>query len=302
VVQEENLKSLRWSWARNQMANPKYIGLLFCLLTIKVAAFPIDEFKYFINTKPTIEKFAFRLKSSKYVSNSRIGDVYRPFVFVFQENKAFSLVEDRRKYDPFIKINFDGQFENQYWRRFNSNDFVTAQVDRPSQRTGIFDPQISHIGIALDALNFGIQDLWLNRVTWEGNNFTGSNMIGARIEGQIALGPQDVPIHLALKYIFRGVSYNYRTSYEFDKSRGLPEFFPSRIKVDYIDGSKTSETTDYQIDTAVFSGRELTLADVNYTNLIDTNSLHFISTNAAFFVVQNKENGLTTIEPVPHAK
>ena len=297
-----NFKSKRIGDITFLLTRILYIIGIFYLPITSGRAFPIDQFKSFINTKPTIERFSFRVEGNKYIL-AEATNANRLFTFVYQPNRAFSLIENMSTYDHNMRLGFSGQFENQFWHRWNSNDVITAEINSNTQPSGLFKPEFSDLGIPLDALNFGILDLGLNGVTWNGMSFVClSNVNGAEIEGQLALDATGTPEHLFMKYTYQGKSYQYRTSYEFDKSRGLPEFFPSEIKIEFVTKLTNVLISDYHVDSAVFSARQLSLSDVDYANLIDSNSLHFVETNGGTILLQKNKNGTEKIVPVIDAE
>jgi hypothetical protein len=268
-------------------------------------SFPIDQFTDFINNKPTVEKLVFRIKTTKYVIPEATEDTARQFHLTFDQNGAFELIENGKSYITNAPIRFWGRYGTLYWRVFNSNDVITteAPVSRAHLRS-TSDPYPSingNLGIGLDALNLGIIDLDYGHLTWSGMSFTGSSRIGAKIEGQLLIDQHGQPSGMQMLYNYNGNSYQYRTQYEFDRSRGLPDYFPSRIKIEALGKSGPKLVSDYEIVEASFSRRKLELADVAYSSLLSSNSSHFVFSNDTTYAVKRLPSGAARLQRVVSA-
>jgi hypothetical protein len=167
-------------------------------------------------------------------------------------------------------------------------DYVDVLTVETTSPTGLFDPRYNEINIGLDGLNFGIANLGENGVVWNGLNFIcASNIAAVRITGHLHLDANGIPSYILMEYNYLGADFHYKASYTFDENKVLPEFFPAQIIV-----------SDYQIEKAKLSDRNLTLNDVDYTNLITKDSVHFISTNTGIVFVNHDSTGKEKLTPV----
>lgn len=279
-------------------------GLIF-LYGANACGFPIEEFKQFINTKPTIEQFEFRMSSSRFKLSGVDKDTDRIFQLIYQHGTGFSLVEDARAYHPSSMRFFWGQFGDLYWTTFGPNKVVTATWQGNGTPTlGTQGPAalaLLSLGMAQDALNLGICDLGANGGHWEGLSFScPSNLTGAKIQGQLQLDDGGKPAHLLATYAYAGVAYHYRVSYDFDVSGRLPDFFPARISIENLDSPQPVRTTEYKIGRLNFSHRQLSFNDVDYTRSMNTNlpwpPEYFVFSNRTVYAVKAKQNGIKELE------
>jgi hypothetical protein len=275
------------------------------LFAASAYAFPIDEFKRFVNSKPTVEDFQFRVKTIKSKRSDVDKDAYRVFALTYQAGVGFSLVEDSRGNEKAALVPrlFYGQYQGRYWHTFNSKDVVTAAVeafDRPPlQDPGPVGVALGSLGIALDALNFGIFDLGENGVRWEGMSFTcSSNLNGVSLDGHLNVGSDDLPTSLLITASAGGAAFHYRATYGFSDGKWLPAFFPSRITLEYVEGEKHTVVSDYEILKLSLSDRRLGFDDVSYAKWTSTNSTTFQYSNNAYFAVANFGEGGHTLIPV----
>jgi hypothetical protein len=272
--------------------------------------FPLEQFKEFIIQKPSVEKIAFKLRSSKY----RVGDLgsneFRSFALVYQDHSAFSLVEDRA-IPAFLtatnagwgRNSFSGIFEDEYWHSFNSVDVITGSVqDTLRQQRDpkkVIQMPPPKIRLAYDLLNLGIFDVGTNRIYWSGLSITCPiNEIGARIQGQLYLSEVGVPETLKLSYTHAGKVNRYEVSYGYDTSRDLPGYFPSRIRVDFVDGDIRSLLSEYEILSVKLSDRMITREDVHYAKELLPSSKHFIIKSGQLFLTATNANGKPSFIPV----
>jgi hypothetical protein len=264
---------------------------------------PVEEFKDFLNKKPTVEDFRFRLKTTDNKIRGLNASTYRLFALIYQENHAFSFSEDRHGYlTNTALIKFWGKFENMYWARFNSNDVITAIVQTPSEEVSKNEGPLgeinANINMALDGLNLGVIDLGTNGVVWSGMDFAGFSNIGAKINGHLLIGNDEMPSGLIMHYEYGRKIYQYRVYYEYDKTKGLPVFFPHKIRVDYINESKTQTISDYDILKLTLSKRQLNFGDVDYSQWINTNSDHFVFTNKDVHYFKKISGDKLSLQPV----
>lgn len=250
-------------------------------------SYPLDEFKNFINNKPTIEDFSFRLRTTLNQVDGIDPTTYRVFKLTYQQGHAFSFVENRRTYYTKMgSLVFWGRYGDLYWKRFNSNDVITTM--RVSSETSTTNkPNVpyailtANMRMALDGLNMGIISLETNTLIWSGTNFHGQSCIGASINGHLVLGDDQRPLGAVLQYNYAHQTYEYRVYYEYHQQLDLPDFFPARIIVKYISEKSTKTVADYEIGKLILSHRILSYNDVNYSQWINTNSIHFVFTNNA---------------------
>jgi hypothetical protein len=255
-------------------------------------AFPLEQFKGIVNTKPTVEQFEFRVKGKKSTIAGVNENTYRAFDLKYQSETGFRLIEDRHGYDNYRVRFFAGRYQDNYWHLLNSNDVITTVSSGFSmplhEVSGPAGVATRALGLALDALNLGIVDLGNNGVHWQGLRFNcHSNLIGATIDGELALDAEGQPTGVLMKYTYGGGLYLYRVSYEFNRNRALPVFFPSRIKVEFVGDQNPTLLSDYEIITASFSQRELTFDELDYANWLGTNSKRFVFTNATMYAEDN---------------
>jgi hypothetical protein len=183
----------------------------------------------------------------------------------------------------------------------NSNDVLTQSSDgrlvsSPAQASG------GHLGAALDALNLGIPDLGSNNVVWSGLNVTCQNENGAKLLGHLELTDQGIPASLELEHHYGAKLLHFRVSYEFDKRRDLPNFFPSRIKLERITPAGPAHVSDYDIAKLRLTNKDLTFADVDYASWTNARSKHFISVSNATYLAEQDAAGapkLTRLIEVP---
>jgi hypothetical protein len=85
----------------------------------------LEEFKAFINEKPTIEVFEFRVRTVK----NRLKDVdpstYRLFAATYQEGVGYSILEDRSALPTKIFKSFlVGGYGGEHWHSFNGSNVI----------------------------------------------------------------------------------------------------------------------------------------------------------------------------------
>lgn len=268
-------------------------------------AFPLDEFKGFINSKPTVEEMAFRMRGVKNRVQGTDVNTFRPFRLTFQDfsgSPRFSLLEDRSGLEKDRAMFVSGAYDGRYWHLFNSNDVITAidnqpRLDRPSGPSGL---SLLHLGSALDALNMGIFDLGLHTVVWKDSEFFClSNAAGVRIEGRLVLDDESKPAGLNMRYSDGGAVYSYRVSYQFDGRRPLPAFFPSNIKIELIRNGKGFLLSEYDVISLRLTERDISFADVDYAEWLKPQSKRYVFTNNEIFRVRNGTNGMELIRVLP---
>ena len=250
------------------------IFVVFCFSQSAALPTPIDAFKAFITNKPTIEKFEFNLKTTKYKIQGLNSDQYRYFSLIYQPEHAFLLIEDRSAFDTYKPIVFWGRYGSHYWQDFSKNDVITTDPAPGYKGKNGEDPFPTILGsldIAIDALNGGILDSRGSNLSWTGNNFSCTSKIGARIDGTIRTNGSDLPVGMDLNYTLNQNVYQYRVDYEFKGERQLPEFFPSRIKILFGRDQTNILISDYKITTLRLSHRDLKFEDVDYAKLINSN-------------------------------
>jgi len=288
-------------------------------------AFPIEQFKNFINNKPTIENFSFELSTTKFKVSGLDPSIFRHFTLTMQNEQIYRLTEDKSGY--FMKLNFPrkeftngvvrvlpyvpqqeaswARYENQFWTTFNIKDVITTTIER-SNAIPAFGPareSEAMINIAYDALNLGIMDLRTIGVTWSNLNFIClSNSIGYKVSGYLELDDSGVPKDALYTLSSESGSYRYRASYYFTTSEELPDYIPSRVTISFLRGSSSVVMSDYKIQKLITGSRSLSVHDialVGTTNVdvalfrnnlfSDNNTKEYIYTNKTFY--QIKTNG-----------
>ena len=251
------------------------LGLL--LQPMYGATFPVDEFKAFVNKKPTIESFDFKVNSTKYSIRGLDPKQYRRFNLVMQDAEAFRLIEDRSEYvlrvpsstnqnkiidyRPIEKAGW-ARFGNQICNTFNSNrvNGEITTVVRPEAPPDFGPARMATfmIRVAYDALDLGLLDLGDIGVTWSGDTFVcRSNLIGNQIKGHLELGAEGTP-QMAVYTIEEGDQrFQYRARYSFSSNSNMPKFFPSRITVENLQASSPTVVSDYEILSLRLSDRQL---------------------------------------------
>jgi len=141
--------------------------------------------------------------------------------------------------------------------------------------------------IADDLLSLGIMDSADSKVFWTGTRFIcPSNEFGRRIEGELLIGRTSKPERLVYDIFDHGQKFRYEVSYEFAEGRTLPEFFPSRVKIEFVSESTKKTLSDYEVSRLQLSDRELTPDDVAYVWSPYTNEFPFLRTNRVHGAVE----------------
>ena len=269
--------------------------------------FPLDEFKAFVNSKPTVEDFQFRVRTTKSQVSIISKDTYRLFHLKYQNRVCFSLDEDATGYTkPAVRF-FSGRFEDSYWHSYNVgekfSDVITT-VSPDSETPTLFTEgpagvALAELGLAQDALNMGISSVGEIGVNWDGLSFScRSNLAGSRVEGRLLLNAKGEPDRIQFALTLQGKSYGYQVRYAFNPTGGLPSFFPSKITWESVHGGQPVVISDYEITKLILSQRQLTFPDVDWMKWLTTNSTHFIYTNGSSYAVRNYDKRGPRLIPV----
>jgi hypothetical protein len=282
-----------------------------------LAAEPMEQLKAFISNKPTIEKLEFRVNTTKYAIRGLDSEAYRIFSLTMQDSEHFKLFEDKSGYvlripsaaDPSRIVDFKplkeaawAQFGNQVSTMFNSNRVngeIMTIVDPASPPTfGPARETRSMIGVAYDALNFGILELGASEVKWSGNAFVcASNRLTNEMRGVLEMDAAGQPSHVQYTIFAGNQTFHYRALLEFLESPNRPQFFPSRIRIYNLQSTPPKLVSDYDIVKLVLSDRKLAPSDVA---LYPANAQipRYVYTNGQFFRVQSTNAMvLLTAEP-----
>lgn len=262
-------------------------------------AFPIDRFKNFINTKPTIEAFDFKVLTRKFQDQDFPTNTYRTLNLVYENDTTYRLIEDLHNivygpvtvrslsgtqetvpsYRPPITLDCLSRFGETLWSTFNPDGVLTGKVEASNSNEGWVRLAKFRIGIAYDALNLGIIDLKTNGVTWNGAKFECTNDNGASIEGELFVSGDSTPLRLVYNLARNGRNYSYEVSYGFTPLNNLPDFFPSRIKIETVKNESRRLMSEYRVLGLRLSDRKLTLEDVAFVRNPITNLSTAIFTN-----------------------
>lgn len=279
----------------------------------------VEQLKAFISKKPTIEKLEFKVNTTKYAIRGLDSEAYRIFSLTMQDSEHFKLVEDKSSYvlripsaaDPSRIVDFKplkeaawAQFGNQVSTMFNSNRVngeIMTIVDPASPPTfGPARETRSMIGVAYDALNFGILELGASEVKWSGNAFVcASNRLGNEMRGVVEIDGAGQPSHVQYTIFAGNQTFHYRALLEFLESPNRPRFFPSRIRIYNLQSTPPRLVSDYDIVKLVLSDRKLAPSDVALYPA-DAQIPRFVYTNGQFFRVKSTNSlVLLSSEPRP---
>jgi hypothetical protein len=284
----------------------------FLCLALKAYAFPIDQFKEFINSKPTIEVCDFRVLTRTIQEPGFPTNTYRSFNVVYENDTKYRLIQDKRgiiyesrtlhtasgnvlivePYTPPITLECWSRFEDTFWSTFNPNGVLTTRLDpeTPHPTFGPIRLAQLRMGIAYNAFNLGVVGLRTNGVIWAGQKFTcRANDHGAGIEGELQIGKDGIPMGLIYTLTKNKQKYHYRVIYEFAQRQELPDFFPSRIRIETVKDSHGRIVSDYKIDRLRLSDRTLTIDDVVF--------VPNVRTNLAAKVLTNKHDQVVIVPP-----
>jgi hypothetical protein len=294
------------------------VAYLICVLVFGrvtcAAAFPIEEFKNFLSSRPTIENFEFKVRSVKFIDNDIGPDTYRSFSVAYENDLIYRLIEDRTGYvlktqSESGKILIENslppicftRYGTDFAMTFNSNDVVSTSYHS-------FDPNLmgparismEMIRIAYDVLNLGLTDMRTNQIVWSGSQLTCvSNENGSRVEGTLSVDESGVPKNLDYFLINADKKYRYLASYEFESSTSLPAFLPSRVTIDFVDSSGKKQLSDYRILNLAISHRNLGKADVSYSAFLDQKIRHYVYRDSSYYRVTTNLSGATQLKRLP---
>jgi putative flippase GtrA len=299
-----------WNFGMNARFNwsePKICGLIAAVSAMISLFGPsrgscsvLEEFKSFINEKPTIEVFEFRVRTVKNRIQGVAPSTQRLFRATYQEGVGYSILEDRSALSTRIFKSFlVGGYGGEHWHSFDGSNVIVENSKSSMSKDGPARFHVPHLAVALDALNFGIFDLFTNRVAWSGATFVcASNATGFSIHGTLSTNREGEPDKLSMVYERNRIVRQFLVKYEFDKSRGLPDFFPSRIWILRSDGETLS---DYDILRLETSRRSLTFGDVDYSKWRHPTANPYVFSNDNLYASSTNQDGTRALSLIPRA-
>jgi hypothetical protein len=232
---------------------------------------------------------------------------------VFEDDTKYRLIEDRRGHmirDVLVPDVVPGhaphrkdipfpmqqlcwsRYGNDFWKSFSPNGVIASSLESPEMQPA-FGPTTSvttSLRVAYDALNLGVMDLRTRGVTWDGLRFVcASNEFGRGMDGELLVDAENKPESLKYEISEGRRRFQYEVRYEFARESRLPEFFPSRIRIEFVDGSVRKLTSEYEIFRLQFSDRQLKREDVAFVATGITNLVNYIYTNGSVYRVTNSD-------------